>query len=51
MVREEKLKNFVTSKKMKTNNKGNFGGGGQNWNQNHWGQKKQKENMNVIMNY
>merc|ERR1712051_482765 len=29
------------------NNKGNSGGGGQNWNQNRGGQKKQKQNMNV----
>merc|ERR1739838_631621 len=33
------------------NNKGNSGGGGQNWNQNRGGQKKQKQNMNVLMNY
>ena len=33
------------------NNKGNTGGGGQNWNQNRGGQKKQKQNMNVLMNY
>ena len=33
------------------NNKGNSGGGGQNWSQNRGGQKKQKQNMNVLMNY